>query len=139
MKIKLTLKQHHKIAKLLHASQKSLGPLMPNIQQAYGPSSKVGKLISRITKDLRQLVLELDDLLGKEFSLAESGDPYFPPPIPMSIYPDWICNSCGSKHGKSPQGNHHATYHLDACDICGLHGAMTQPRDFGHLKEGWDK
>jgi hypothetical protein len=55
-------------------------------------------------------------------------------------YPDWICNSCGSLYGKRPDGNPYgATYHLDACDICGLHGDVTEPRDFGHLKEGWDK
>lgn len=55
-------------------------------------------------------------------------------------YPDWICNSCGSLYGKRPDGNPYgATYHLDACDICGLHGDVTEPRDFGHLREGWDR
>jgi hypothetical protein len=55
-------------------------------------------------------------------------------------YPDWICNSCGSLYGKRPDGNPYgATYHLDACDICGEEREVTEPRDFGHLKEGWDK
>ena len=56
-------------------------------------------------------------------------------------YPDWICDECGRLHGKRPQGNPHgATYHIGECGVCGTGGVdVTEPRDFGHLKEGWDK
>ena len=56
-------------------------------------------------------------------------------------YPDWICDECGRLHGKRPEGNPHgATYHIGECGICGTGGVeVTEPRDFGFLKEGWDK
>ena len=56
-------------------------------------------------------------------------------------YPDWICDECGRLHGKRPQGNPYgATYHIGECGVCGTGGVeVTEPRDFGHLKEGWDK
>jgi hypothetical protein len=55
-------------------------------------------------------------------------------------YPDWICAECGRKHGKRPEGNPHgATWHVDECGVCGETVEVTEPRDFGHLKEGWDK
>ena len=58
-----------------------------------------------------------------------------------SPYPDWICGECGRLHGKRPEGNPHgATYHIGVCGVCGTGGVdVTEPRDFGHLKEGWDK
>jgi ribosomal protein L37AE/L43A len=56
-------------------------------------------------------------------------------------YPDWICAECGRKHGKRPEGNPYgATWHIDECGICGTGGVeVTEPRDFGHLREGWDE
>jgi rubrerythrin len=55
-------------------------------------------------------------------------------------YPDWICNACGKSYGKRPDGNPHgATYHVNKCGICGEVVEVTEPRDFGHLKKGWDK
>jgi hypothetical protein len=54
-------------------------------------------------------------------------------------YPDWICGSCGRVHGKRPEGNPYgATYHIGKCGICGEECEVTEPRDFGHLKEGWE-
>ena len=56
------------------------------------------------------------------------------------LYPDWICNSCGRKHGKRPEGNPYgATYHNGKCGVCNEMTEVTEPRDFGHLREGWDK
>lgn len=52
-------------------------------------------------------------------------------------YPEWICSDCGAKHGKRECGI--ATWHEDTCGICGEVKQCTEPRDFGHLKEGWDK
>ena len=53
-------------------------------------------------------------------------------------YPVWICRDCGLKYG------HHngriCTWHIDTCDVCGKKGiGCTEPRDFGHLKPGWEK
>lgn len=55
----------------------------------------------------------------------------------MKPYPDWICAACGDKHGRKPVGL--ATWHENTCDVCGEKGIVTEPRDFGHLKEGWDE
>lgn len=53
-------------------------------------------------------------------------------------YPDWICNDCGRAHGKRPEGNPYgATYHMGKCGICGEDREVTEPRDWGHLREGW--
>ena len=58
----------------------------------------------------------------------------------LSKYPDWICKECGRKHGKRPEGNPYgATWHIDICGVCGGDMEVTEPRDFGHLKEGWNK
>lgn len=55
-------------------------------------------------------------------------------------YPDWICKTCGCLHGNRPAGNPYgATWHTNKCGICGEATEVTEPRDFGHLKEGWDK
>ncbi len=52
-------------------------------------------------------------------------------------YPAWICSPCGSKYGRRECGI--ATWHTDECDVCGEHRAVTEPRDYGHLKDGWQK
>jgi hypothetical protein len=56
-------------------------------------------------------------------------------------YPSWICDECGRLHGKRPEGNPYgATWHIDTCGICGTGGVeVTECRDFGHLREGWDE
>ena len=59
----------------------------------------------------------------------------------VSDYPTWICSACGAKYGKL-QGKWPkykvATWHYGICDICGKKDAVTEPRDFGHLEEGWE-
>jgi len=52
-------------------------------------------------------------------------------------YPAWICFDCGDKWGRRECGI--ATWHTDTCCICGERRAVTEPRDYGHLKEGWEK
>lgn len=54
----------------------------------------------------------------------------------MSEYPTWVCLGCGVKYGKG-EPNKYATWHWGTCDICGRERGVTEPRDFGHLKEGW--
>ncbi len=50
-------------------------------------------------------------------------------------YPQWICAKCGAKYGRCAVSV--ATWHQDKCDVCGKLGSVTEPRDYGHLLEGW--
>jgi len=52
-------------------------------------------------------------------------------------YPAWICSNCGDKWGRRECGV--ATWHPDTCGICGVETMVTEPRDYGHLKDGWEK
>lgn len=52
-------------------------------------------------------------------------------------YPSWICSSCGDKWGRRQCGR--ATWHYNICGICKESKAVTEPRDFGHLNDGWQK
>lgn len=53
----------------------------------------------------------------------------------QTTYPIWICSECGDKYGRRECGI--ATWHIDVCGVCGKTKEVTEPRDFGHLKEGW--
>lgn len=53
----------------------------------------------------------------------------------LVVYPDWICFPCGEKYGRKQVGI--ATWHVGTCDVCGQTDAVTEPRDFGHLKKNW--
>lgn len=50
-------------------------------------------------------------------------------------YPEWVCIDCGIKHGRKRPGL--ATWHSENCGICGKYKYVTEPRDFGHLLDGW--
>lgn len=54
-------------------------------------------------------------------------------------YPNWICHSCGVKHGNGKQSSI-SCWHNGKCDICKRETAVTEPRDYGHMKENilWD-
>lgn len=55
-------------------------------------------------------------------------------------YPVWICADCGLKYGMRPAGNFYgSTWHMDVCDVCGEEKPTTKPRDYGHLRDGWQK
>ena len=54
----------------------------------------------------------------------------------MKPYPKTICADCGDKYGNKPCGI--ATWHVGLCEICKRLTAVTEPRDFGYLKEGWE-
>ncbi len=45
----------------------------------------------------------------------------------------WTCNDCGKKYGNKSVGI--ATWHEDVCDICGKKTIVTEPRDWGGLKQ----
>lgn len=60
--------------------------------------------------------------------------------------PDWVCRDCGGKWGLwwddgyyyGPPA-HCATFHEDKCGVCGKTTGVTQARDYGYLREGWQK
>ena len=51
-------------------------------------------------------------------------------------YPNTVCSSCGAKFGNNPRPSF-TTWYFGLCDICGCWDSVTQPRDFGHLRENW--
>ena len=51
-------------------------------------------------------------------------------------YPQWICSTCGAKYGTRLSGQG-STWHAGQCDLCGIQASVTEPKDFGHLQEGW--
>jgi len=61
-------------------------------------------------------------------------------------YPEYICHDCGVEWGTWYSRSeyigppyHAATYHKSSCDLCGkIDVVVTEPRDYGHLKKGWD-
>ena len=52
-------------------------------------------------------------------------------------YPVWICLPCGNRLGRGAPAGHVCTVHIGVCDVCGETRAVTEPRDFGYLKDGW--
>lgn len=50
-------------------------------------------------------------------------------------YPAWICKRCGDKYGNRQAGI--ATWHAGTCDLCGGTALVTEPRDFGGLRQDW--
>ena len=52
-------------------------------------------------------------------------------------YPGWICHSCGNRYGKNPDGRI-CTWHPDTCGVCDKETSCTEPRDYGHLNDGWE-
>ena len=55
----------------------------------------------------------------------------------MKPYPAWVCVECGLKYGRIVPK--HATWHTDTCCICGAVVGVTEPRDFGGLRDDWDE
>ncbi|MDR0274103.1 MAG: hypothetical protein LBI48_01945 [Burkholderiaceae bacterium] len=50
-------------------------------------------------------------------------------------YPAWVCADCGRKYGHRVPDV--ATWHEDTCGVCGKQTAVSEPRDFGHLRDDW--
>ena len=50
-------------------------------------------------------------------------------------YPTEICHPCGVEYGyRLPLL---ASIYHGRCGVCGAVGHVTEPRDYGHLREGW--
>lgn len=52
-------------------------------------------------------------------------------------YPDWVCDDCGTKWGRRVPNM--CTMHIGTCGVCGRAAAVTEPRDYGHLRPGWER
>jgi hypothetical protein len=52
-------------------------------------------------------------------------------------YPSWVCAKCGEQYGRKLAGS--ATWHQGACGVCLADAAVTEPRDYGHLRDEWRK
>jgi hypothetical protein len=50
--------------------------------------------------------------------------------------PSWVCQHCGKKYGQKPREGV-STWHYGECNVCHNHASVTEPRDFGYLKQGW--
>lgn len=55
--------------------------------------------------------------------------------LTADCYPQWVCGDCGDKYGQKRCGL--ATWHTGTCGVCQKKRTVTEPRDFGHLKDGW--
>lgn len=42
----------------------------------------------------------------------------------------FICDDCGVMFFRHKPGT--ACYHVGRCDVCGVTGSLTEPRDYGH-------
>jgi hypothetical protein len=50
--------------------------------------------------------------------------------------PTWVCVPCGEKYSLG-NGTDMSTFHDGTCHVCGKKASVTEPRDFGYLKETW--
>lgn len=53
-----------------------------------------------------------------------------------SEYPQWVCFDCGAKYGRTNAGL--CSVHPGTCGVCGQGKTVTEPRDFGGLRSGWE-
>ena len=67
-------------------------------------------------------------------------------PKEARLQPDWVCTDCGKQWGRWWEGStyvgptpHCATYHIDVCDVCKKEKSVTEARDHGFLRKGWNK
>lgn len=57
-------------------------------------------------------------------------------------YPNWTCAPCGNKHGNKKRkfpSNHTSSWHYGKCDACEKNAFVTEPRDFGHFPNWYNK
>ena len=50
-------------------------------------------------------------------------------------YPDWVCAKCAARYGRKRASI--ASWHHGTCGVCLDDGAVTEPRDYGHLHDDW--
>lgn len=66
-------------------------------------------------------------------------------PREAKTQPDWVCDECGQKWGRWWDGpiytgpsTHYATYHSGLCGVCNEEKTVTEARDYGYLRQGWE-
>lgn len=52
-------------------------------------------------------------------------------------YPAVICDDCGTKWGRRTPKE--CTMWQGTCGLCGRAAVVTETRDYGHLRSGWEK
>lgn len=52
--------------------------------------------------------------------------------------PAWVCDECAEKH-KAGKWFPYSTWHIGECGVCKQKKPVTEPRDCGYLKKGWNK
>ena len=52
--------------------------------------------------------------------------------------PAWVCSECGNKY-RAGEWFICSTWHIGECGVCGGKLPVTEPRDCGYLREGWNK
>jgi len=57
----------------------------------------------------------------------------------MTGQPEWVCADCGVRYGKRIGTDRRSTWHVETCGVCGNETMVTEPRDFGNLREEWRK
>jgi len=67
-------------------------------------------------------------------------------PETSKTQPDWVCDDCGREWGRWWDGGaysgpapHFSTHHIDTCDVCKKTKSVTEARDYGFLRKGWDR
>ena len=60
--------------------------------------------------------------------------------------PDWVCRDCGGQWGLWWDDGHYygppahcSTFHHGTCGVCHQSAGVTEARDYGYLKEGWQQ
>ena len=60
------------------------------------------------------------------------------------LQPDWVCRKCGGQWGLWwDEGKylgpsiHCSTFHHGSCGVCGEKAGVTEARDYGYLRKGW--
>ena len=63
---------------------------------------------------------------------------------PEKDQPDWVCRDCGGQWGLwwdngsySGPPVYCSTFHYGECDVCHSKAGVTEARDYGYLKQGW--
>lgn len=60
----------------------------------------------------------------------------------MRDYPNVICFPCGKALGNWTPVQYEGrvcTAYPGTCGVCGEETTVTEPRDFGHLRKGWER
>lgn len=55
--------------------------------------------------------------------------------VKVAPYPDVVCFPCGQQYGRGRRAGALATAYEGTCGICGRQTVVTEPRDFGHLRQ----